>query len=110
MTREEALKKAIIIVSYFEAHFAKSKEAREDAVNIIEALEQEPREVEAAKLQQAYIKGFEDCRQAVRNTIFTECSSTKLDIDFAKVLLLQRAIKALLPIIPQESKMQEVEK
>lgn len=42
MTREEALKKAINIVAYFEAHFAKSKEAREDAANIIEALEQEP--------------------------------------------------------------------
>lgn len=42
MTREEAISKAINIVSYFEAHFAKSKEAREDAVNIIEALEQEP--------------------------------------------------------------------
>lgn len=41
MTHEEALNKAINIVSYFEAHFAKSKEAREDAVNIIEALEQE---------------------------------------------------------------------
>ena len=31
----------------------------------INALEQEPCEVEAAKLQQAYNKGFEDCRQAV---------------------------------------------
>ena len=45
----------------------------------------------------------EDCisRQAVRDTIFTECSGTKLDIDFAKVLLLQRAIKALPPVTPQ---------
>lgn len=42
MTREEAINKAINIISYFEAHFAKSKEAREEAVNIIEALEQEP--------------------------------------------------------------------
>ncbi len=41
MTREEAIRKAIDIVAYFEAHFAKSKEAREDTVNIIEALEQE---------------------------------------------------------------------
>ena len=41
MTREEALKKAINIVMYFEAHFAKSKEAREEAAKIIEALEQE---------------------------------------------------------------------
>ena len=43
MTREEALNKAINIVAYFEAHFAKSKEAREEAANIIEALEQEPK-------------------------------------------------------------------
>ena len=43
MTREEAINKAINIVVYFEAHFAKSKEAREDAANIIEALEQEPK-------------------------------------------------------------------
>lgn len=42
MTREEALNKAINIVRYFEANFAKSKEAREDLENIIEALEQEP--------------------------------------------------------------------
>ena len=115
MTREEAIGKAITIVSYFEAHFAKTKEAREDAANIIEALEQEPIdcanaehdadgclgystdrggysycqtclkcpkasinnwdkaqepcEVEATKLQQAYNKGFEDCRQAVLNTL-----------------------------------------
>lgn len=34
-------------------------------------------------------------RHAVRDTIFAECSGEKLDIDFAKVLLLQRAIKAL---------------
>lgn len=48
----------------------------------------------------------EDCigRQAVIDTIFAECSGEKLDIDFAKVLLLRRAIKALPPIIPQESK------
>ena len=31
----------------------------------IKALEQEPCEVEATKLQQAYNKGFEDCRQAL---------------------------------------------
>lgn len=42
MTREEALNKAINIVMYFEAHFAKSKEAREEMANIIKALEQEP--------------------------------------------------------------------
>ena len=45
-----------------------------------------------------------DCisRQAVIDIIFAECSGTKLNIDFAKVLLLQRAIKALPSINPQE--------
>lgn len=43
-------------------------------------------------------------RQAVIDTIFEECSGTKLDIDFAKVLMLQRAIKALPPATPQESR------
>lgn len=44
----------------------------------------------------------DDCvsRQAVKDTIFAECSGNKLDIDFAKVLLLQRAIKALPPVTP----------
>ena len=41
MLREEALKKAINIIFYFQMNFAKSKEAREDAANIIEALEQD---------------------------------------------------------------------
>lgn len=40
-------------------------------------------------------------RQAVIDTIFTECSGTKLDIDFAKVLLLRRAIKSLPSVNPQ---------
>lgn len=45
-------------------------------------------------------------RQAVIDTIFAECSGVKLDIDFAKVLLLQRAIKSLPPVTPlsQEKK------
>lgn len=43
-------------------------------------------------------------RKAVRDTIFAECSGTKLDIDFAKVLLLQRAIKSLPPVMPQDIK------
>lgn len=40
-------------------------------------------------------------QQAVIDTIFAECSSTKLDIDFAKVLILQRVIKALPPVQPK---------
>lgn len=40
MTRSEAIRKAINIVAYLELHFAKSKEAKKDAEEIIEALEQ----------------------------------------------------------------------
>lgn len=47
-----------------------------------------------------------DCvsRQAVINTIYAAYSGTKLDADFARVLLLWRAIKALPPAIPQDLK------
>ena len=40
MTRSEAIRKAIDIVVYLKAHFAKSKEAIKDAEEIIEALKQ----------------------------------------------------------------------
>lgn len=58
---------------------------------IIKALEQEP---------------CEECvsRKAVIDTIYAECDGTKLDIDFAKVLLLQRAIKKMPTVVPIRSK------
>lgn len=40
MTRSEAICKAISIIVYLKARFAKSKEARKDAEEIIEILEQ----------------------------------------------------------------------
>lgn len=43
-------------------------------------------------------------RQAVIDAIFAECSITKLDIDFAKVLLLRRTIKDLPSVTPQDPK------
>lgn len=54
----------------------------------IKALEQQP---------------CEDCisREAVKETIFIQGSVEKLEIDFAKLLLLQRAIKALPSVTPQ---------
>lgn len=44
----------------------------------------------------------EDCisRQAVKETIFVQGSAEILEIDFAKLLLLQRAIKALPSVTP----------
>lgn len=57
--------------------------------SVIEELEQEPCEDTVS-------------RQAVIETIFVQGSAEKLEIDFAKLLLLQRAIKALPSVIPQE--------
>ena len=56
------------------------------------------------KLEALQQKPCDDCisRQAVQETIFVECQGIKLDIDFAKVLLLQRAIKALPSVRPKE--------
>lgn len=61
MTRSEAIRKAINIVTYLELHFAKSKEAKKDAEEIIEALEQINEEQPINKLtQQAYEDGKKD--------------------------------------------------
>ena len=70
-----------------------SEEYNEAVDMAIKALEQEPY-TNVGKCEDAI------SRQAVRDTIFAECSGTKLDIDFAKVLMLQRAIKALPPVQP----------
>lgn len=40
--------------------------SKEQSESAIKALEQEPLEVEATKLQEAYNRGFEDCRHAVK--------------------------------------------
>lgn len=78
MTREEAKGNLIHAIRWNDMP---KKEALEMA---IKTLEQEPCE-DAVN------------RQAVRDTIYAECSGTKLDIDFAKVLMLQRAIRSLPP-------------
>lgn len=96
MTREEALNKAINIVSYFEANFAKSKEAREDLENIIEVLEQEP---------------CEDCisRQAALDTFCLSEKSRKYGGDhsgYDTIMLyeVQDALEALPSVNPQKTK------
>lgn len=61
MTRSEAIRKAIDIIVYLEAHFAKSQKAKKDAEEIIEALEQINEEEPVNKLtQQAYEDGKKD--------------------------------------------------
>lgn len=89
MTREEAIK---LLVN---ATYSDEWQGNEDlttAYNMaIKALEQEPCEDSVS-------------RQEVINTIFEECSGEKLDIDFAKVLLLQRKIKALPSATPERKK------
>jgi len=85
MTREEALSKAINIVSYFEANFAKSKEAREDAVNIIEALEQQLCEMTVEEYRQRMIQAFHnaDCNELVAVCVLP----TEEDFKFLEWLL-----------------------
>ena len=81
--REKAIDKLKVDIEYWE----NASVSAEHLYMAIKALEQDP---------------CEDCvsRKAVRDTIFEECTGNKLDIDFAKVLMLQRAIKALPPVTP----------
>lgn len=61
MTREEIISNLLYM-----KHSVKEDTVEDITINeAINALEQQPCEVEATKLQQAYNKGFEDCRQAV---------------------------------------------
>lgn len=68
MSREE-LEKRILEARY---NLVSSKD--KETIDILEelaikALEQEPIEVEATKLQMAYNQGFEDCRKAVMDLL-----------------------------------------
>lgn len=63
---------------------------------------------DALKVIDKYKAESEPCedavsRQAVIDTIYHECSCENLDIDFAKVLLLQRKIKALPSVKPTQN-------
>lgn len=61
MTRSEGIRKAIDIIVYLEAHFAKSQKAKKDAEEIIEVLEHINEEEPVNKLtQQAYEDGKKD--------------------------------------------------
>ena len=72
MTREEK-QKAIDALKTSAPVMVVTQEEFNDYIKtlnkIMDWLEQEPCEVEAAQLQQVYIKGFEDCRQAVLASI-----------------------------------------
>jgi len=115
MTREEAKKilEAYIACESKKAHFKCSEYNCNDdcpllydmgtvgeyneAINMaIQALEQQPCEVEAEKLQQAYNKGFEDCRQAVLDCL-TATGLKKYDF----ILDARNKIKALPPATPK---------
>lgn len=88
MTHQEAIKMLQSTYDDFcqydnpDDYYVKMLEARKMA---IEALQMEPCDDTVS-------------RHMVRDTIFEECSGTKLDIDFVKVLILQRAIKSLPPV------------
>ncbi len=68
---------------------------------VIKLLEQEPLEIEAAELQKAYNKGFEDCRQAVLEKQYRiDDSATLSTRDVVNV----EDIEDLQPVNPQEPK------
>lgn len=98
MTHEEA-KQIFLSRGYVEVNGGIIYDAdkwRESYRVISEWLEQEPLEVEAAKLQQAYNKGFEDCRQAVLNQL--KCCLTGGETEYKYVKL---HIDSILPVTPQ---------
>lgn len=87
MTREEAIARIRI-----HKNVHKMNEPR--AINISEALDMGIKALEQEPCEDAI------SRQAVEETIFAEGSCEKLDIDFAKIWLLLRAIKALPSVTP----------
>lgn len=88
MTTEEAIKMLEYIKHVGNGESEYKNDAQAIAIDMaIKALEAQP---------------CEDCisRQAVKETIFVQGSAEILEIDFAKLLLLQRAIKALPSVTP----------
>ena len=71
MTRDEAINNLnMISVAFVEPVTKEQRKLIYDTFDMaIKALDQEPLEVEAAQLQKAYNKGFEDCRQAVIDSL-----------------------------------------
>ena len=65
----------------------------------INALEQEPLEVEATELQKAYNKGFEDCRQAVM-----DCFKKWQPYMATRLWDFEQELSKLPPVNPQEPK------
>lgn len=91
--------------------FAELLEVEKDFLNDSEISEEMEKQKQLAEWLKDYkrLKEQEPCedavsRQAVIETIFVQGSAEKLEIDFAKLLLLQRAIKALPSVTPQEPK------
>ena len=86
MTREEALSTLKENICMMCAYGAKNTDECDirgcDNRNALKVLAQEPCEDTVS-------------RKKVIDTIYRECSGENLDIDFVKVLLLQRKIKAL---------------
>ena len=85
MNRHEAIEELKRLKQGIQSDFGWNKSGIEALEMAIQALQTEPCEDAIS-------------RQAVMNTIYRECSGENLNIDFAKVLLLQRKIKALQPV------------
>lgn len=118
MTKEELLKKIDFEKSWLYdcGIFGSNVDIAFHAIKkkVIEALDKEPKtdtwsikDVADTLAKHGLIAEQEPCedcisRQAVIDTIYHECSGENLDIDFSKVLLLQRKIKALPSVNPQK--------
>lgn len=89
MTREENLHWLDVEIQLWESECQSKYPIKEALYAARKALEREP-------------YGDTISRKEVIDAIYHECSGENLDIDFAKVLLLQRAIKILPSVTPQE--------
>lgn len=96
MEKEEAIKE-IKNASDEEVRYGDIEHHYEDVMKRVEAFEMAIEALEQKPCEDAV------SRQAVIDTIYHECSDENLDIDFAKVLLLQRKIKALPSVNPQKT-------
>lgn len=101
MTREEA-KSFLIDISYKLGNMSVEYLTEKDGEKMreaIEALEQEPLEVEATELQKAYHKGFEDCRKAVLDIVDSYSESQSNVEDVTQDII--SYVVALPPVNPQ---------
>jgi ribosomal protein S27AE len=97
MTNEEAIKE-LRDASDNEVRYGDTDNHYDEVMKRVEAFDMAIKALEQQPCEDAI------SRQAVKETIFEQGSAEKLEIDFAKLLLLQRAIKALPSVTPQPTR------